>query len=200
MNATKLIIALSIVGALTACGGGNPSPPKIGAQIDRMGRAGVNTALTDPFSTVAGQTSDQVKDAYNAASDPSMWATMFTGGPVGNLIAGNLAILDALDGVCGNQPFAKPGTPPPADRYKPLATVLADDQLYVNTSAGTCNSYLAVETGAANDCGGRTPLYNTIDVTYAVVAGPSATVVNGITHDAEGNASVTAFPFLGNPN
>ncbi len=198
MNLGKLIVALSIAGTLTACGG-NPSPPKIGAQIDRMGRAGVNTALTDPFSTVPGQTSDQVKDVYNAAKDPSAWVSMFVGGPVGNLIAGNLAILDALDGVCGNQPFAKPGTPPPADRYKPLATVLADDQLYVNTSAGTCNSYLAVETSVANDCGGRTPLYNTIDVTYAVVAG-SATVVNGITRDADGNASLTAFPFLDNPN
>jgi hypothetical protein len=199
MNLAKLILALSIAGALAACGG-NPSEPKIGAQIDRMGRAGVNTALTDPFSTVPGQTSDQVKDAYNAAQDPTAWASAFVGGPVGNLIAGNLAILDSLDGVCGNQPFAKPGTPPPADRYKPLATVLADDQLYVNTAVGTCNSYLAVETGAANDCGGRTPLYNTIDVTYAVVAGPAATVVNGITRDADGNASLTAFPFLDNPN
>ncbi len=199
MNANKFFVALSLAAAVAACGG-NPSLPRIGAQIDRMGRAGVNTALTDPFSTVPMLTSDQVKDAYNAAKDPSTWASMFVGGPVGNYIAGNLAILDALDGVCGNQPFARPGTPAPVDRYKPLATVLADDQLYVNTASGTCNKYLAVETGATNDCGGRTPLYNTIDVTYAVVAGPAQVVVNGIERDADGNASLTAFPFLDSPN
>lgn len=199
MNRKITILALGSVAALAACGG-NPSPPRIGTQIDRMGRAGVNTALTDPFSTVPGQTSDQVKDNYNAASDPTTWVSSFVGGPVGNLIAGNLAILDALDGVCGNQPFARPGNPAPADRYRPLATVLADDQLYVNSASGTCSTYLAVETGNANDCGGRTPLENTIDVTYAVVAGPAVPVVNGITQDADGTASLTVFPFLANPN
>ncbi|HYR56298.1 MAG TPA: hypothetical protein VEM39_09275 [Myxococcaceae bacterium] len=199
MSSKYLIVTLCITGALAGCGGGNPSPPSVGAQIDRMGRAAVNTALTNPFGTVPSQTSDTVKDAYNLSSDPTNWST-FIGGPVGLYIAGNLAILDALDGVCGNQPFAKPGNPPPVDRYKPLATVLADDQLYINTSSGTCANYLAVETGAANDCGGRTPLYNTIDVTYAVVAGPAQSVVNGITQDNDGNASLTAFPFLANPN
>lgn len=198
MRSKFLLVVLCAAAIVAACNG-NPNPPAIGVQIDRMGRAGVNTALTDPFSTVPGQTSDQVKDAYNAESDPTKWST-FIGGPVGSYIAGNLAILDALDGVCGNQPFAKPGTPPPSDRYKPLATVLADDQLFVNTTSGTCATYLAVETGTANDCGGRTPLYNTIDVTYAVVSGGAQPVVNGIIQDGDGTASLTAFPFLANPN
>ena len=197
--------AFSILGLLAvACsGGGNPPPPTLGQQIDRMGRAGVNTALTDPFNTNATMTPDQVKDAYNASRDPSTWATAWA-----PTIAKNLAILDGLDRVCGNQLIAKPapgGTVPP-DRYMPLANVLADDQLYVNTNSGACTTYLAVEANATNvipnnDCGGRTPLYNTIDVTYSLLAiGMPSGVTNGITSDVDGNANTTSFPFLGNPN
>jgi hypothetical protein len=166
-----------------------------------MGRAAVNTALTNPFyrETVANEESrhEMVVDDYNAASDPSQWGARFS-----SLIASNLAILDSLDRVCGNQTLAGP-TPVPG-RYKALADILADDQLYVNTASGTCNQYLAVETnaiGIANtDCGGRTPLENTIDITYSVVAvGALTGVTNGITSDADGTASLTAFPFLDRP-
>jgi len=120
-----------------------------------------------------------------------------------SLIASNLAILDGLDGVCGNQ-LNLAGPTPVAGRYKALANILADDQLYVNTASGTCNQYLAVETtaiGIANtDCGGRTPLENSIDVTYSVVAvGALTGVTNGITSDADGTAALTVFPFLDRP-
>ncbi len=68
----------------------------------------------------------------------------------------------------------------------------------------SCNQYLAVEAnaiGIANtDCGGRTPLENTIDVTYSVVAvGALSGVTNGVTSDADGTASLTVFPFLDRP-
>src|SRR5438132_579907 len=33
-----------------AGGGGPPAAPALGAQIDRMGRPAINTALTDPFN------------------------------------------------------------------------------------------------------------------------------------------------------
>ena len=180
----------------------NPPPPRVGAvQIDRMGRAGVNTALTNPFfrESVPSEESqhETIVDDYNAANDPSQWVAEFS-----SLIASNLAILDSLDRVCGNQVLAGPA--PVAGRYKALADILADDQLYVNTASGTCNQYLAVEAnaiGIANaDCGGRTPLENTIDVTYSVVAvGALTGVTNGITSDTDGTASLTAFPFLDRP-
>jgi hypothetical protein len=190
---------------LTGCGSDdsdNPPPPRVGAvQIDRMGRAGVNTALTNPFfrESVPSEESqhETIVDDYNAAKDPSQWVAEFS-----SLIASNLAILDSLDRVCGNQVLAGPA--PVAGRYKALADILADDQLYVNTASGTCNQYLAVEAnaiGIANaDCGGRTPLENTIDVTYSVVAvGALTGVTNGITSDTDGTASLTAFPFLDRP-
>jgi hypothetical protein len=54
---------------------------------------------------------------------------------------------------------------------------------------------------APTDCGGRTPLENTIDVTYsALVTGMASGVTNGITSSADGNANTTTFPFLGAPN
>jgi hypothetical protein len=182
-------------------GGNNTPPPKptLGAtQIDRMGRAGVNTALTDPFDIVAGMTPNQVKDSYNLLSDPTTWSGNFKGN-----IATNLAILDSLDTVCGNQLLA--GASAVAGRYDTLAGVLVDDRLYVRTDKTTCTTYLGVEANAVgvtnDDCGGRTPLYNTIDVTYSALAiGQFSGVTNGFTSDSEGNPNATTFPFLGAPN
>lgn len=203
MKTKNLLISLSLAALAVACGdGGPPPPPTIGRQIDRMGRAAVNTALTDPFETVVGMTTDQVKDLYNAASDPTTWVADWR-----DKIAVNLAILDGLDGVCGNQLLA--GSTATAGRYNTLAAILADDELYVNTANGTCGigGYLAVEANAAGvpgtgtDCGGRTPVHNSIDRTYSVlVAGALSGVTNGVTVDVDGNANATTFPFLGSPN
>jgi hypothetical protein len=203
MHRTLLPIALLL--ALAACGSDNgnnnntpPPVPTLGAtQVDRMGRAGVNTALTDPFD-IETSTPDQVKGGYNAARDPTQWGTQFKA-----LIAKNLAILDSLDTVCGNQLLA--GATAVAGRYDTLASVLADDRLYVRTDKTTCTTYLGVEANAVgianNDCGGRTPLYNTIDVTYSALAiGAFSGVTNGFTSDSEGNPNATTFPFLGTPN
>ena len=54
MPRTISIVAIMLCTAvmLTGCGSddSNPPPPSLGAvQIDRMGRAAVNTALTNPF-------------------------------------------------------------------------------------------------------------------------------------------------------
>lgn len=209
-------IGFALLGAfalsLVACSGdenqnnnNNPPPPKPAlktTQIDRMGRAGVNTALTDPFdvpSTVGGMTEDQAKDAYNALADSSTWAGQFK-----SQIAFNLAILDSLDQNCGNQLLA--GASATAGRYDTLAGALADDRLYVRTDKTSCTVYLAAEANATgvipnDDCGGRTPLYNTIDVTYSLLAiGAPSGVTNGFTQDAEQKANATTFPFLGSPN
>ena len=202
MYIVAIMLCTTVV--LTGCGSDddNPPPPSFGTvQIDRMGRAGVNTALTNPFyrESVASEDSQHklIVDDFNAASDPSQWVARFS-----SLIASNLAILDSLDRVCGNQVLAGPAPVP--GRYKALADILADDQLYVNTASGTCNQYLAVEANAIGivntDCGGRTPLENTIDITYSVVAvGALTGVTNGITSDTDGTASLTVFPFLDQP-
>jgi hypothetical protein len=183
--------------------GAFPVVPVLGKQIDRMGRPGINTALTNPFALPLGplmnMTSDQTKDAYNqgtGANDPTQWATTYA-----PEIAINLAIYDGLDGTCGNQVGFSA-----AMNYTTLAGALADDELYVNTASTTCKQYLGVELAALSmvaptDCGGRTPLENTIDVTYsALVTGMASGVTNGITSSADGNANTTTFPFLGAPN
>ncbi len=171
-------------------------------QIDRMGRAGVNTALTNPFFRESVPEEERrheaVQDDYNAAADPAEWAGQFA-----SEIAANLAILDGLDTVCGNQLLAGPS--PIAGRYGALAGVLVDDQLYVSTGSGVCSQYLAVEANAVgianNDCGGRTPLEDTIDITYSVLAiGALSGVTDGIPIDGDGAASLTDFPFLDQPN
>lgn len=167
-----------------------PKPPRLGMQIDRMGRPAINTALvglrdaTDPAS--------MKKDAYNAAADPNMWS----GAPVANgrsilaEIAANLPILDVLDkgnsaipGTnpppgCSNQMLyngnvAGGGTPGPTS-YNTLGNILADDMLYVDTSKTTCTAYLALEFEVASQtphtqCGGRTPKHDVIDVSYSLL-------------------------------
>jgi len=204
-------VAFAVALAIQSCGDndnghGNetPKPPaiRLDHQIDRMGRAGVNTATTAPFFRESIESEqkahDAVLDAYNSASDASQWQSLFSGE-----IAANIAILDSLDTVCGNQLLA--GSTAAPGRYDALANVLADDQLYVNTGSSSCHQYLAVEGNAVGitntDCGGRTPLYDTIDVTYSVLAiGKLEGVTDGIAKDDDGTASITQFPYLDTPN
>lgn len=178
---------------LGACAGNPVAPPALGAQIDRMGRAGVNTALVAPFD-LNSASKGAAQDSYNSASMSSQWGSSF-----GARIAANLAIIDSLDTVCGNQLLAGPAPVP--GRYSTLAGVLADDQIYVNSNSGTCSVYLAVEAnavGIANtDCGGRTPVVDTIDRTYSVLAiGALNGVSDGVARDQDAQHSTTAFPFL----
>lgn len=192
------LAALLLAGLLPACNESEtPAPPALGPQIDRMGRAGVNTAVTDPFN-LNSTTKGANQDGYNASAVPAQWGSQYAA-----RFAGNLAILDSLDTVCGNQLLAGPA--PVAGRYGTLASVLADDQIYVNSNSGTCNVYLAVEANAIGitntDCGGRTPLVDTIDRTYSVLAAGALTgVTDGVDRDADGTHSTTSFPFLLSPN
>jgi len=188
-------LVLSVSNALSGCTSAT-APPLLGLQVERMGRAGINTAVVDPFFANE-EDHGVVQNAYNASADPTQWASQFAA-----RMAGNLAILDSLDAVCGNQLLA--GPQPVAGRYDALAGVLADDRLYVNTASGTCQQYLAVEGNAVgstnNDCGGRTPLYDTIDVSYSVLAiGQLTGVGDAIASDSDGTASLSAFPFLVDP-
>jgi hypothetical protein len=210
------------------CTPGATCAPVLGLQIDRMGRAGVNTALTDPFWDDGTETEAQHKirqDLYNQASNPATWGDveLTPGKKVSDAIKGSLAAYDSLDGTsdglaagdgCGNQlAFGATYKGTTFPDYTLLTKVLTDDRLYVNSSSGSCTTYLAVEAnelGTTNgDCGGRTPTYNSIDITYsALVTGTaicptSATcpVSNGVRVDADKGAgySETTFPFLGAP-
>jgi hypothetical protein len=221
---------------------GPPPPPALGAQIDRMGRPVINTALNHGFDGSAGVPSNAAlasKDAYNHDEAVGMWPTTWT-----PTLAHDLAILDALDtGVCGNgiceataletnttcavdcpvqnpvngsdgcgnQAFFNPANG--AAAYGALGTVLADDELYLDTSKGACTNYLAVEFyfyilgTAPASCGGRAPTYDVIDTVYTLasigVSGFNPTnfmPAFGDTVSAHTDVSDTTFPFLGAPH
>lgn len=184
--------------AMPATPRGANNPPTLGAQIDRMGRPAVSTATIATF-TADATTKGARKDAYNQAAIAT-WATFIPD------MRASLAILDALDGTCGNQLAADAMSLP---RYTFLATVLSDDRLYVNSGSGKCGIYLGLEAEIVNpslpaelkgSCGGRTPTDDVIDRSYSVLAAGLLTGVDDtITSDAEATHSLTTFPFLAAP-
>lgn len=180
---------------------GKDDPPTLGTQIDRVGRPAVSSALIKTFDGDEAKR-NAAKDAYNDASpanQPSYIADIKAG----------LAILDALDQNCGNQLAADATT---GKRYEFLATVLANDQLWVNAASGTCGgtkggTYLGVEAEALQvlqpgqgGCGGRTPKEDVIERTYSVLA---AGALSGIDDTVESDGKPhdkDVFPFLAAPN
>jgi Domain of unknown function (DUF4331) len=178
-------------------GGSGGGPPALGAQIDRLGRPAINTAITDPFDSDATAHGTK-QDAFNAA-------TPATGSAFTAQFEGNLAILDGLDQTCGNQ-FAADMTKTDATRYGALAGVLVDDQLYVDTSSGTCTTYLGVEANATGiipntDCGGRTLTEDVVDESYSLLAaGALMGVTDGVDADDKVAAETATFPFLAPPS
>jgi len=204
-----------------------PPAPAIGAQIDRMGRPVINTALVALVNTSAAETT-AMKDAYNHASNPATWRTteLIPGRTIEQEFMANLALLDVLDaglanGGCGNQLLynnvAAGGGTPDATSYKTLADILADDRLYVDTTKKVCGKYLNVEfdvaTGVAHtDCGGRAPTNDVGDTSYSVLlAGLKGFSTDGkltpLINDGGGVTKVVvhldttdlAFPFFGPP-
>ncbi len=176
-----------------------PAPPALGAQLDRFGRPAVNTALNHTFDpdTSDGGTKGTAKDKYNADKGAAGWVAAYQ-----PQMAANLGIYDALDSVCGNQPFAQNDAG--ADRYKTLSSVLADDRLWVNTGSTTCTQYLGVElnaTGAVpnTDCGGRKLAYDVIDTTYTVVSGTFPTAFGDTIGANATKTGGATFPYLSTP-
>lgn len=189
-----LVVACGEDGGATGNGDSNNPPPipALGAQMDRVGRAAVSTTLISPLASDPEK--GTAKDAYNTAA-PNTWSGFAPA------IAASLAVYDSLDTICGNQVLAGPN--PAAGRYDALAGALADDRLYVNMAASSCGQYLAVEldaTGVATngDCGGRTPEYDVVDVSYSAFAiGAVSGVGDGV--DGDDRAISGTFPFLGAP-
>jgi hypothetical protein len=256
MKTIKLLAACAI--ALVACGDNKkdpdarekdappgdamviPPPPMLGAQIDRIGRAAVNTALNHGFDpSPAAQTA---KVAYNEMTGFAQWLVPAN---VGEFMK-NLAFIDVLDsGICGNancetgetngtcaadcptaaqvgagngcgnqvlfNGMAAGGGTPTAASYQQLGTLLAEDELYLDTGKTNCSFYLGVEfgvvTGGGNStCGGRTPTYDVIDFSFSMLAmglkGFNTSFAPQITDGvaAHADVSVTDFPFLGTPH
>jgi hypothetical protein len=207
-------------------------PPTLGQQLERMGRPAINTALNALVLDNAAVTALK-KESYNLASDPATWATLPLGG--GRTIAAefavNLAFIDVLDqgnpaipGTGLNAPGCKNqvlynGSPsgggtPVATSYQTLATILADDMLYIDTSKTSCSSYLSLEIEAATggtvphtQCGGRTPTHDVIDITYSLLISGQAGFTNpgfmpritdGVTTHTDINEAM--FPYFGTPH
>lgn len=175
-------------------GNANPPPPVLGAMIERMGRPAINTAANNTFNADMAA-KDAAKDAYNQ-SPSANWAGFAPE------VAKNLAILDSLDATCGNQLLAGPMAV--AGRYDTLASVLADDRLWVNSNGASCGAYLAVEANATGilpnmDCGGRTLKYDVIETSYSVLAAGALTGVDDTITADPVKTGGTAFPYLAAP-
>jgi hypothetical protein len=162
-------------------------------QFDRMGRPLTGNAL---LGTIApADISDDLKERYNAATPAT--AMSFVGE-----IEKGLALYDGFDGTCGNAWLADTKVPA-RDRYRPLATLLADDRLWVDSRETECTQFFAVElanlsgkTDAAHDCGGRTPVEDAIDVYRSLLAnGTTSGIDDGVDRD-DHEHSTSVFPFL----
>jgi hypothetical protein len=164
-------------------------------RIDRAGRPLTGNALLSPLDSDRG---DTLKEAYNAAT-PSSSAKFAAE------IEKSLGLYDGYDGICGNQLLVDRKAPPP-QRYRTLATLLADDRLWVNSAATTCTQLFAVEraslageTALARDCGGRTPNYSAVTAYRSLLANGTPTgISDGVDRD-EREHSATTFPFLAAP-
>jgi len=160
-----------------------------------MGRPLTGNALLGTLGTA--EEAGRLKEDYNAAA-PEAWSRFESD------LARGLALYDGLDGECGNQILARPASD--HDRYGPLASMLADDRLWLNSASGDCDQFMAVElssitgsSGPIADCGGRSPLIDAVDVYRSLlVLGESKGIDDGVDRD-DGEHSISDFPFLADP-
>lgn len=174
-----------------------PPIPVLGEQIERTARPLIKNGLVGgPLAPDA--VSDQRKESYNRV-DRSEWAQFAA------LIRETLGLYDGFDGKCGNQWLADANAKGPS-RYDALATVLADDRLWVNSRSAVCTQFLAVELTefstpwrSSSDCGGRTPNYDASNIFRSLlVNGTPSGVDDGLSRDDHLH-SATIFPFLAAP-
>ena len=178
--------AAGVPGAL-----GRDNRPDPGPQIDRAGRPAITAALVSTFTpdTQAGD-----RDSYNIS--PRLGDGLFK-----PTVETSLAILDGLNGECGDQLLAGNG----ANRYSTLADILLDDQIYVHTDDPR-STYLGLELEAAGAVtaptgvgGGRVPGEDVVARSYSLLAAGSfggiddGVAADDVVHDPEN------FPFLAAP-
>jgi Domain of unknown function (DUF4331) len=166
-------------------------------QIDRAARPLTGNALLVTLGSTDAQKA--IKERYNHA-------TPATGKQFVAEIAKGVALYDGLDGRCGDSLLIDRNASPPR-RYLPMATVLADDRLWVNSRSTTCTALLAVERAALNgeqtlasDCGGRTVNYDAVNVYRSLLANGNETGIDDGVHADEKTHSTFEFPFLAAPD
>ncbi|HEY5775982.1 MAG TPA: hypothetical protein VIS57_07855 [Xanthomonadales bacterium] len=148
-------------------------------QVDRVGRPFGNWFVPD-----------EKKDAYNTASDPDTWFSLFN--------ADIIAILTAIDLADGM----------PKNAYKvpsELSPVLADDRLKVDFEWAACLGVWGFETSElvpqphTNNCGGRGLAANSDEeVLSMVISGFDPVYDDNVT--ANDVAFLTESPFLAPPH
>jgi hypothetical protein len=165
-------------------------------QLDRQGRPLTGNALLGPLADE--DVSYKLKEEYNAAT-PATSARFI------QEIQKSLGLYDSFDGQCGNQLLVDRQADP-SMRYRPLATLLADDRLWVNSASGVCTQLFAVELASLagrreliNDCGGRSPNYDAVNIYRSLLADASQNSVDDGVHRDERVHSATVFPFLAAP-
>jgi hypothetical protein len=169
-----------------------------GKQLDRMARPFVTNTLLGAAPFSPDDASGLRRQEYNE-SLPGSSAQFIPD------LQRSLAFQDSLEGQCGNQLLAEPQESP--SRYSRLAQVFADDRLWVDSSSRVCTHFFAVEMasltdqkGAAHDCGGRTPTYDTSNTWRSLlIAGTRSGISDGLDRD-EHAPSATLFPFLAAPD
>jgi hypothetical protein len=169
-----------------------------GKWLDRMARPFVGNTLLGiaPFST--DNASGLRRQEYNET--PPAKTARFIGD-----LEKSLAFQDSLHGVCGNQALAKKAES--TSRYRPLATIFADDRLWVNSASAVCTQFFAVELAhlsgrksLGKDCGGRAPTYDASNMWRSLlIAGITSGITDGLSQD-EHPPSATVFPFLTAPD
>ncbi|WP_034159120.1 DUF4331 family protein [Sphingomonas sp. ERG5] len=173
------------------------STASVARQIDRAGRPLTGNALLGTIT--AEEVQNALKEEYNAATPAG--STEFV-----PEIEQALGLYDGFDGRCGNQLLAD-AKAPPGRRYHAMAALLADDRLWVNAASHICTQLFAVEraalageTALRDDCGGRDPNYDSVNVYRSLlVSGTPTGVDDGVHHD-ERTHSATVFPFLAAPD
>ena len=173
-----------------------PPPPSLGVQIERAGRPLIGNALLGPLAS--GAVSARRKEEYNRAA-PSDWPQFAPD------IARSLGLYDGFDRKRGNQWLSDPSAGGDA-RYAALAKLFADDRLWINSESTVCTRFLAVELSALarqplpnGDCGGRTPVYDAVDVFRSLLMnGTESGLEDGVARDDRVH-STTEFPFLAAP-
>jgi hypothetical protein len=174
-----------------ALGKANRPATPAAARIDRAGRPAISAALISTFNP---DDRDADLDRYNKSGNANPAFIP--------IIAGSLAILDGLDRNCGNQLQAGADAEP--GRYTALATVLVDDQIYVQSDRVNSSSiYLGVEAEALGagegSGGGRAPGDDVIERSYSVLAaGVLSGVDDGVPSD-DAEHDIDVFPFIAAP-
>lgn len=180
----------NLVGAL---GRANRPLPVAADRIDRAGRPAISAALISTFNPSAREAD---LERYNTSgnANPDFLPIMAT----------SLAILDGLDGVCGNQLLIDLDLPNP---YAPLASALNDDQVYVRSDReGAGSAYLGVEGEAIGALdpgqgsgGGRVPGDDVIERSYSVLVAGQLGGYDDLVERDDAQHDVDVFPFLAAP-